>query len=160
MNVRSLAALLVIPAAFVGCGDSGQAAASGGDTPAPSTSSATTEAPALTQVELEQGIGPIRDMELGAVDEAMAAAGEEHFNLLCSACHKFDDRYVGPELGEVLARRRPEFVMNMMLNANEMVQRHPEVRKMLAEYYTPMAQQALTEENARAILEYIRSRQS
>ena len=111
----------------------------------------------LTPVELEQGIGPIRDMELGPIDAAMAAEGESAFQMKCAACHKIDVRYVAPELGLVLSRRTPEFVMNMMLNATEMVQRHPVVRELLAEYYTPMTNQVTEESEARAILEYLRS---
>ena len=111
----------------------------------------------LTAVELEQGIGPIRDMELGPIDAELVATGEEAFTLKCSACHKIEERYVAPPLGDVLTTRRPEFVMNMILNATEMVQRHPEVQKLLAEYYTPMTIQVTEEAEARAILEYLRS---
>jgi len=111
----------------------------------------------LTAEELEQGIGPIRDLALADIDAALAAEGEEAFLLKCSACHKVEERYIGPELAGVLARRRPEFVMNMMLNANEMVARHPGVREMLAEYFTPMPVQGIDEPEARAILEYLRS---
>ena len=123
------------------------------------TSDRASEAPAsdLTAEEMEQGIGPIRDLVLADVDPALVAEGEEAFLLKCSACHKIEERYIGPELGGVLARRRPEFVMNMMLNANEMVARHPVVREMLAEYFTPMPVQGIDEPEARAILEYLRS---
>jgi cytochrome c len=38
-----------------------------------------------------------------------------------------------------------------------MVQKHPIVRQMLAEYYTPMPFQNLTEQDARAVLEYLRT---
>ncbi len=111
----------------------------------------------LSQVELEQGIGPVRDLQLGDVDPTLAAEGETAFVTKCSACHKVEERYVGPRLGTVLERRRPEFVMNMILNANEMVQKHPVVRQMLAEYYTPMPVQVTDPDEARAILEYLRS---
>ena len=125
------------------------------------SASAAAAAPAagapLTAVELEQGIGPIRDMELGPIDAELVATGEEAFTLKCSACHKIEERYVAPPLGDVLMNRRPEFVMNMILNATEMVQRHPEVQKLLAEYYTPMTIQVTEEAEARAILEYLRS---
>lgn len=113
----------------------------------------------LTQKELDQGIGPIHDMELAPLDAALTAQGETAFTLKCSACHKLEERYIGPELGTVLARRQPEFVMNMMLNAGEMVQRHPVVKELLAEYFTPMPVQVTEEAEARAILEYIRSGQ-
>ena len=46
--------------------------------------------------------------------------------------------------------------MNMMLNPTEMVEKHPEVKGMLAEFLTPMPNQNLTEDDARAVLEYIR----
>ena len=144
------------------------AAACGGDAPpagAPASSpgGATTASAApsgLTPEELEQGIGPIRDLQLGAVDEALAKQGEAAFVTKCSACHKLEERYVGPELGQVLSRRRPEFVMNQILNANEMVQRHPVIKQLLTEYYTPMPVQVTDQAEARAILEYLRSAQT
>jgi hypothetical protein len=142
-------------------------AACGGDAPpaqAPSTSTAGggAAAPAtdLSAVELEQGLGPIRDLQLGAVDHALAEEGEKAFVMKCSACHKVEERYIGPELGQVLSRRTPEFVMNQMLNANEMVQRHPVIKQLLAEYYTPMPVQVTDQTEARAILEYLRSAQT
>lgn len=114
----------------------------------------------LTAEEMEQGIGPIRNLDLGPIDADLAAVGEGAFATKCSACHKLGERYVGPELGTVLSHRRPEFVMNMILNANEMVQRHPEVQALLAQYYTPMPVQVTDPEEARAILEYLRSNQT
>ena len=132
------------------------ALACGGESPEP----AVEEAPGpggLTAVELEQGIGPVRDMELAPLDAALASEGEAAFTTKCSACHRIDERFVAPELGHVLERRSPEFVMNMILNAAEMVQRHPEVQKLLAEFYTPMPVQVRDHDEARAILEYLRS---
>ncbi len=143
-------------------------AACGGDAPpadaSASTASGATAAAAagtgLSDVEMEQGIGPIRDLQLGAVDDALAKEGEAAFVTKCSACHKLEERYVGPELGQILSRRRPEFVMNQILNSNEMVQRHPVVKELLAQYYTPMPVQVTDEAEARAILEYLRSVQT
>jgi mono/diheme cytochrome c family protein len=150
-----LALLLAVPA----CGGD----ATPGGAPASSSGGAASASVAgsdLTPVELEQGIGPIRDLQLGPVDAALAKEGEAAFVTKCSACHKLEERYVGPELGQVLSRRRSEFVMNMILNSNEMVQRHPVVREMLAQYYTPMPTQVTDQGEARAILEYLRSAQT
>lgn len=110
----------------------------------------------LTQQQLENGIGPIESVSLGAIDAALAENGEEIFRTKCSACHKMQDRYVGPALGDVLERRTPEYVMNMMLNPEEMLQKHPEAKAMLAQFMTPMPNQQLTEEDARAVLEHLR----
>lgn len=135
-------------------------AACGGETAESSPADRTDESAApgaLTPVELEQGIGPVRDLELGPIDPALADEGATAFVTKCSACHHIEDRYVGPRLGTVLSRRRPEFVLNMVLNANEMVKRHPVVREMLGQFYTPMPVQVTDPDEARAILEYLRS---
>lgn len=154
MNRSAL--LLTALAALTACGGDAPPA----NAPSGSSSGATTAGAELTAVELEQGIGPIRDLQLGAVDATLAAEGEKAFVTKCSACHKIDERYVGPPLGDVLVHRRAEFVMNMILNANEMVQKHPVVREMLAQYYTPMPVQVTDQGEARAILEYLRSVQT
>lgn len=136
------------------------AACGGGEDPPGEGASAGTAVVAGTDItadELEFGIGPIRDLELGDLDPALAASGEEAFTLKCSACHRLDERYIGPALADVLQKRTPEYVMNMILNPEEMVQRHPEAKKLFAEFnFTPMANQQLTEAEARAVLEYLR----
>ena len=111
----------------------------------------------LTAEQLENGIGPITSVTLAPIDPALAAAGQEIFVLKCSACHKPDERYVGPALGDVTTRRTPEYVMNMMLNPEEMVQRHPEAKALLAQFMAPMPNQSLTRDDARAVLEYLRT---
>jgi len=114
------------------------------------------DASGLTQEQIEKGIGPITSVTLGPIDDALAAKGAELFEVKCTACHRLDKRYIGPPLGEVTARRTPEFIMNMMLNPEEMMQKHPVVKELLAQYMAQMANQSLTEDEARAILEYLR----
>ena len=110
----------------------------------------------LTEEQLRKGIGPVEEVELGPVDERMAAEGEQIFTSRCASCHRLDERYVGPPRGDVLERRTPEFVMNMILNPAEMIERHPVVRQLLAQYYVRMPNQGLTREQARAVVEYLR----
>ncbi len=115
----------------------------------------------LSQAELENGIGPITKIDLDtSIDAALATQGEGIFTTKCAACHKMDQRYVGPQLGQVMSNRTPEFIMNMMLNPQEMVEKHPEVKAMLGQFMTPMPNQNLTEDDARAILEYLRDNQT
>ncbi len=45
----------------------------------------------------------------------------------------------------------------MVLNPLEMTQRHPATKDLLAEYFVPMTPQGLTEEDALAVLEYLRN---
>lgn len=104
-----------------------------------------------------KGIGPISSVELGDLDQAMADEGAELFKTKCSACHKTDKRFVGPALQGITERRSPEWIMNMILNPEEMVSDDPIAMELLAEYLSPMANQNLTQEEARKILEYFRT---
>jgi hypothetical protein len=47
--------------------------------------------------------------------------------------------------------------MNMMLNPQGMVEKHPETKKLLAEFYVAMPNQNLSPDEARQVLEYLRS---
>ncbi len=47
--------------------------------------------------------------------------------------------------------------MNMIMNPDEMTRKHPEGRKMMQEYMSPMPYQNVTVEQARAIVEYFRT---
>ncbi|MRX63512.1 c-type cytochrome [Maribacter luteus] len=119
-----------------------------------------TEAKASERIDLvNKGVGPIKSVTLNeTVDEAMAAEGKEVYDQMCLACHRIGKKFIGPAPNGVLERRTPEWVMNMILNPQEMVTKDPLAKDLLAEFNgSPMANQGLTEEQARAILEYFRS---
>ena len=106
-----------------------------------------------------KGVGPITSLELGAeVDAEMASAGQAVYQQMCTACHKPDKKFIGPAPKGILERRSPEWVMNMILNPEEMIQKDPIAKALLIEYNgAPMANQNLTEEQARQVLEYFRT---
>ena len=108
----------------------------------------------------DKGIGPITSITLAEIDETMVAEGEVIFKAKCSACHKISKRFVGPGLAGVTERRTPEWIMNMILNPEEMVAKNPTAKKLLEEYLAPMANQNLTEKEARLILEYFRTKKA
>ena len=57
----------------------------------------------LTPWQLEHGVGPITEpVKLGPIDEKLVQQGEAVFNSKCAACHKLEERYVGPALGTIL----------------------------------------------------------
>lgn len=115
----------------------------------------------LTSFQEEHGIGPMtKPVDVSAsVDKTLAASGAKLFEQKCSACHKMDERYVGPPLGDVTKRRTPTFVMNMILNPQEMVLKHPASKKLLAEFLVPMPNLNLSTGEAREVVEYLRSQQ-
>ena len=105
----------------------------------------------------DRGIGPITHVDINnEIDNNMAERGQELFKSMCSACHKIDQRVIGPALAGVTKKRTPEWIMNMIMNPNQMVKENAQARKLLAEYISPMANQNLTEEETRFILEYFR----
>ena len=158
MTPRRLALLIcaVYAAAFATIACSG----AGGDA-TPSTTAAA--APATTQggltpIQIEHRICPVTaPITVGPVNHDMAERGEHLFEQKCSACHKMGERYVGPPLGEVTKRRTPAFVMNMVLNPQGMVEKHPVTRKLLGEFFVQMPNQQLTQDEARTVVEYLRT---
>ena len=144
--MKKLSILLITAAILVSCGGGEKAAEAPKLTPE-----------GLTQEQVKKGIGPIKNLSLAAIDTALVTSGKAVFDLKCVACHKVNERLVGPPLAGITTRRSPEFIMNMILNPDEMVKKHPEVKAMLATYYIPMTFQNVTQEDARAILEYFRT---
>ncbi|SFW34801.1 Cytochrome c [Sinomicrobium oceani] len=105
-----------------------------------------------------KGIGPIKEVKFGDIDNGLAAKGEEAFKTKCTACHKTDQKFIGPALKGVYERRSPEWVMNMMLNPDEMQQKDPIAKALVEEYNgTLMLNQNLSEDEARAIAEFLRT---
>ncbi len=140
------------------------ASCGGGDKPKEDVS----EVPASKEVKAQEssedpmsnkGIGPITSVTLGEIDPALVAEGEVVFKAKCTACHKISKKFVGPALKGVTQRRSPEWIMNMTMNPEEMIKKDPIAIQLLAEANgAPMANQNLTEEEARALLEYFRTK--
>ena len=105
----------------------------------------------------QKGLGPITSVELGELDLELAKKGLEIYELKCTACHAPEVEKLGPAPIGVLNRRTPEWIMNMILNPEEMAMKDPIGRGLLMKYNTVMANQGLTKEDARAVLEYFRT---
>lgn len=112
------------------------------------------------QTRTNKGIGPIDRVDLPSqINEEMAAEGKKLYNNHCASCHRINENLTGPALGNILDRRTPEFVMNMILNTQEMIEKEPVVMSLKGEYETEMVQVDVTQEEARAIIEYLRKYQ-
>lgn len=127
------------------------------------TENATTAAeavPASQRITLnDKGVGVIKDLTLPAeIDQQMAAAGAELFKTNCTACHKVDQRFIGPSPKGIFERRHPAWVMNMILDPKLMTEQDQCAKDLLVEFNgAAMANQNLTEEQARSIVEYFRT---
>lgn len=107
----------------------------------------------------DEGVGPVKGLKLDAnIDQALVKKGAELFKLKCTACHKPYRKFIGPDLAGVTERRTPSWIMNMILDPDKMVKNNEIAKKLLMDFNgSPMANQNLTQEEARAILEYFRT---
>ena len=88
----------------------------------------------------------------------MATQGAAAFKQKCTACHKTNAKLIGPAMQDIYERRSPEWVMNILLNPTEMLKKDPIASALLKEYNNiQMLNQNLSEAEARAIAEYLRT---
>ena len=126
----------------------------------PALETASTELKASKKIDLEnKGVGPIKSITLDEeINETMVEKGAEVFKKMCTACHKPNKKFIGPSPQNILERRSPEWVMNMILDPEKMIKEDPLAKELLIEFNgSPMANQNLSEEDARAVLEYFRT---
>jgi hypothetical protein len=113
-----------------------------------------------TPIDLSnKGIGPISSMKFDAkIDDKLVETGAAAFKQKCTACHMVERKLIGPAMKGIYERRNPAWVMNMILNPTEMLQKDPTSMSLLKEYNNVMMlNQNLTEDETRAIAEYFRS---
>jgi len=107
----------------------------------------------------DKGIGPVLSVVLSeTLDQELVKEGEVLYNQMCTACHKPEVKFIGPAQKGILDRRSPEWVMNMILNPQEMLEQNETAKALLVEYNNvPMTNMGLSEEQARSIIEYFRT---
>ena len=126
--------------------------------PAESAGPVDTAANGVPEHMANKGIGPVTSVTLGDIDQARVEKGKAEYEAYCTACHKPDKKLIGPAPKGILERRSPEWVMNMILNPEEMIANDPIGKQLLMEANgAPMSNQNLNEEQARDILEYFRT---
>ena len=166
MKLQNLLTAIII-VAFISCG--------GNDKKKPSYNSSTVKKEVVKKEPVKKvakkasesgtidlknkGIGPIKSIELTAtINSSMAEEGKLLFKNKCSSCHRVNRKFIGPNPTGILDRRSPEWVMNMIMNPEEMVQKDPIAKELLIKFNgSPMANQNLNKEETRAVLEYFRT---
>ena len=83
--------------------------------------------------------------------------GQQITEVKCTSCHKLsDERLVGPGWKGVTDRRTPEWIMNFVTNVDEMLEKDPNAQAMLEVCMVRMPNQNLSDDEARAVLEFMR----
>ena len=158
--------LLIATMLLIGCGGKEKKEKEGFSVDRQKTSKAAENAPVSSdippskQITLdEKGVGQIKDITLPEeIDTEMAEAGAALYKTNCTACHKLDKRFIGPSPVGIMERRAPEWIMNMILDPNLMTAEDRCAKDLLIEFNgAAMANQNLTVDQTRSILEYFRT---
>lgn len=92
------------------------------------------------------------------LDAAKVSAGKATYELKCQSCHKLStEKLVGPGWQDVTKRRQPLWIMNMITNVEMMLEKDAEAQKLLEQCMVRMPNQNITGDQAREILEFMRS---
>lgn len=90
-------------------------------------------------------------------DGAKAKIGEGLFQSKgCSACHGFGKRVSCPDLLGVSQRRTAKWMESQILHPDVMTKQDPIARQLFAQYSLQMPKQGLTEDEARAVIEFLK----
>ncbi|MDP2300861.1 MAG: c-type cytochrome [Ignavibacteria bacterium] len=113
--------------------------------------------PDISAWEMENGFGMVKTkLNLPPINPELAKKGEKLFESKCASCHKLDEKYAGPAQRDVLRRISPEFFINMVINPDENIEKHPHIKELLGIYMLKMTNQNVNFNDARQILEYFR----
>jgi mono/diheme cytochrome c family protein len=92
------------------------------------------------------------------LDQTMVSTGKSTYELKCQSCHRLTgEKLVGPGWKEVTKRRQPVWIMNMITNVEMMLEKDPEAQKLLELCMVRMPNQNISKDEARQVLEYMRS---
>jgi cytochrome c5 len=84
--------------------------------------------------------------------------GKNIYELKCQSCHRLtEEKLVGPGWKNVTQRRKPVWIMNMVTNVDMMLETDAEAQKLLEQCMVRMPNQNLGREDARKVLEFMRS---
>ena len=106
-----------------------------------------------------KGIGPVKTITFSdEIDQDLANRGAALFKAKCMACHKAEQKFIGPPMAGIYKKRSPEWVMNIIMNPDEMLEKDPVAKALLKEYNnTRMLNQNIPQDEARAMVEWFRT---
>ena len=109
-------------------------------------------------VAADKGTGPFQNVTLAPPDKDKIKTGLSVFTNKCLLCHELDANKVGPPLRNATKTYSPEFILNMIVNPVEMQKSNATVKELFKKYNNvPMPDQKISQQDALAIYEYLRS---
>lgn len=149
-SLTTLVSLAACGLLAVGCGSKEDAEQSAEAAPTPSE---------ILAGKPEVHGAEIKEVELSTpLNQEWVGKGKATYEMKCLACHKLTaDKLVGPGWLEVTKRRKPTWIMNMITNVDMMLEKDEEAQKLLEQCLVRMPNQNITTDEARQVLEFMRS---
>lgn len=92
------------------------------------------------------------------LNQEWVKTGKATYELKCQSCHRLtEERLVGPGWKGLTERRKPVWVLNMITNVDMMLETDVEAQKLLEQCMVRMPNQNISKEEARQVLEFMRS---
>ena len=102
------------------------------------------------------GIGSITKLELKPINDSIMKRGNKLFDDRCKKCHTMEYKNIGPDISDILAIRKPEWIMNFLLNKEEMLLKDSIAIKTRIRYQENCGAEITRQHEALEILEYLR----
>lgn len=136
--------------AFLACTSKKEAEEKAKNSPTPSEAAAPQTEVHGTEVKSIELTNPL--------DPSWVLIGKGIYETKCLACHKLsNEKLVGPGWAGVTKRREPVWLMNMITNVDMMLEKDAEAQKMLEECLVRMPNQNVSQDDARKLIEFMRS---
>ena len=103
-----------------------------------------------------KGIGPVSNLELALINDSLMKTGLGLFKDRCSKCHTMEYKNAGPDISDILAIRKPEWIVNFLLNKEEMLLRDSLAIRTRVKYKADCGSNITIETEALELLEYLR----
>lgn len=156
MKKLLLAGLLAIFFAACNSGNQHNNSSATGDTAATDQSTAADES-ANPSYDPNRGEGKFHNVEVGPFNAALADKGKTIYNTKCQSCHKLtDEKLVGPGWKGVTKKHSVDWILNFITNPDPMLDKDPELKNQLEICMVRMPNQNLTDDDAKAIYEFMR----
>jgi len=104
----------------------------------------------------KRGIGPIKELELAQISDSLMKVGMQSFKENCSQCHTMEYKNTGPDISDILAIRKPQWVLNFLLNKDEMLKQDSFALITRKKYEEDCGATVATKQEALELLEYLR----
>jgi hypothetical protein len=118
-----------------------------------------TEALTANQKEVHGSLVRAEDLQItNPLNAQWVSEGKNISEVKCQSCHRLTaEKLVGPGWSGITQRRKPEWIMNMITNVDVMLEQDPAAQKLLEECLVRMPNQNLNKDEARKVLEFMRS---